>query len=255
MTRRSRDAFYVGYQPRAPGPLAWVLSAVTGGLLAGGATLAVVLAMVQRPPAPSVFEYGRSWPFEGVLVERPHPMLLVERPGAGGEAATSIYLLAGVGKRGVVAQVQGRGGSRMRFEGTLIYRGTRTMVEILDHPTFSPASGAPPVTESDLGQVELEGEIVDSKCHLGVMNPGHGATHRLCALRCLRGGLPPLLALGDEAGGDVIILADAAGEAPGERVLPYVGTPVRIAGRLRRIGDWWILEADPASIAHVTARP
>jgi len=36
------------------------------------------------------------------------------------------------------------------------------------------------------------GEIVDSKC-LGVMTPGQLTTHRACAIRCISGGIPPVL--------------------------------------------------------------
>jgi hypothetical protein len=38
--------------------------------------------------------------------------------------------------------------------------------------------------QSDRGPVELTGEIVDSKCFLGVMVPGSGKTHKECASLC-----------------------------------------------------------------------
>ena len=44
-----------------------------------------------------------------------------------------------------------------------------------------------------LGERTLVGEIVDSKCYLGVMNPGSLTPHRACAIRCISGGIPPVL--------------------------------------------------------------
>jgi hypothetical protein len=44
-----------------------------------------------------------------------------------------------------------------------------------------------------LGTQTLIGEIVDSKCYLGVMNPGALIPHRACAIRCISGGIPPVL--------------------------------------------------------------
>ena len=59
----------------------------------------------------------------------------------------------------------------------------------------APGSGNTRATErrTVAERVMLRGEIVDSKCYLGVMNPGEGTVHRDCAARCLSGGLPPML--------------------------------------------------------------
>jgi len=40
------------------------------------------------------------------------------------------------------------------------------------------------------GEFDLVGEIVDSKCYFGNMNPGNGKVHRDCAVRCMSGGIP-----------------------------------------------------------------
>jgi len=251
MTERTRDAFYVGYLPRAPRGLGQFLGVTTGLLLAAGVAVAVVLALSQRPPAPSVFEFGQSRTLRGVVLERPYPMLVVRRPGRGG-ATTSIYLLAGSGKRGAAPLVAGHGGQTMSFEAVLVYRGLHTMAEVASPADFGAVAprelipGPTPAVE-----VELTGEIVDSKCHLGAMNPGSGATHRACAVRCLRGGLPPILVLRSNGSDTEIILAGRDGRPIGRRVLGYVGVPVRIKGSLRQLGDWPILEADPWAIGRI----
>jgi len=64
-----------------------------------------------------------------------------------------------------------------------------------------------PITKSmDLAAVELTGEIVDSKCYLGVMNPGNGKVHRDCAVRCISGGIPPAFLVRDADGRSKILL-------------------------------------------------
>jgi len=243
---RRDDEFYVGYQPRAPRGLGRSAMRVTFGLLLLGLGAALLLASRQRPPAPAVFEYGELRAFLGVVRERPYPMLLLRRPGI--DLQTGVYLLAGQGKHGASA-VAGQDGRSVQLAGTLIYRGHRTMVEIGDQVEFLP--DPEPVSapdETDLGPVTLQGEIVDSKCHLGAMNPGDGPTHRLCALRCLRGGLPPLLAV---AGADPVILAGMDGGPLPADALQFVGIRVEVGGRLRLLGEWRVLRVDPASIRPV----
>jgi hypothetical protein len=56
------------------------------------------------------------------------------------------------------------------------------------------------VSTEDLGAFTLVGEIVDSKCYLGIMNPGETNPHRECAALCIRGGIPPLIIAHDADG-------------------------------------------------------
>ena len=98
--------------------------------------------------------------------------------------------------------------------------------------------GADPVT--------VKGEIVDSKCFLGVMVPGSGKTHKDCASLCLRGGVPPALFVQDRAGQSALmLLAGASGEAIGARALQVTGEAVEINGMLERKGGWLVLRTNP----------
>ena len=103
--------FYVGYLPQAPTTLARFVRKVTIvlGLLAVTAALALVAG--QMPFANSAFEYGKLRSFEGVIVTRPFPTLLVARPGeVGQQDKYSRYLLVAPGKHGaddLVAKVNG----------------------------------------------------------------------------------------------------------------------------------------------------
>ena len=108
--------------------------------------------------------------------------------------ATDRYLLVASGKHGITNQLPGR----VRLTGSLIERPGNQMIEV-----FSTSTDAGPVANTEeivLGSVSLTGEIVDTKCHFGVMNPGSGKVHRDCAVRCISGGIPPGLLVRDRDG-------------------------------------------------------
>jgi hypothetical protein len=87
-----------------------------------------------------------------------------------------------------------------------------------------------------LGPAELTGEIVDIKCHLGVMNPGSGKVHRDCAVRCLSGGIPPGFLVRDRDGRErTLLLASRSGQPLVPRILSRVAEPVRLRGTLESI--------------------
>jgi hypothetical protein len=92
----------------------------------------------------------------------------------------------------------------------------------------------------------LTGEIVDSKCYLGVMNPGHTKPHRECASLCIRGGIPPLFIAKDSDGRDVHLwLVSEKGEPVNQQVLDFVAEPIEITGQIKRSGDQLYLYANP----------
>src|SRR5260370_8819960 len=86
------------------------------------------------------------------------------------------------------------------------------------------APGAQPVS---LGQQTLVGEIVDSKCFLGVMNPGQLTPHRACAIRCISGGVPPVLLVRQKDGPAVyLFLVSPHGNTPTKTLLDLVPAPL-----------------------------
>ena len=95
----------------------------------------------------------------------------------------------------------------------------------------------------------LAGEIVDSKCYLGVMNPGNGKVHRDCAARCLSGGIPPAFVVKDASGVSKTLVLSNAG-----RLHEFVAEPVEISGRLLRSNGMFELRADPGSIRRLGQR-
>ena len=214
-------------------------------------TAALVLVVGQMPFASSAFEYGKLRSFEGVVVTRPFPTLLVGRPGeVGQQDKYSRYLLVAPGKHGADDVVATFDGKQVRLQGQLIYRKGGTMVEITPGSiTVVDTMPGEQETTRDLGAVTVTGEIVDSKCYLGVMNPGHGKVHRDCAARCLSGGIPPIFVAADAH--ETFLLVGSDGRALGRDALrEFVAEPITIRGELLQQGESQLLRIDARTLHH-----
>lgn len=242
------EPFYVGYLPEAPPELARWLARRVALLILSALALAVLVAATQRPFAASAFEYGVERELEGVLREHPYPTLLVERPGA--EGRSSGYLLVGRGKHGAAPQVRGLDGRRVRLRGSLVHREHMTALDLEPGSlVVVDARRAPAEQAQELGSRTLRGEIVDSKCYLGVMKPGNLKAHRDCAVRCISGGVPPVLLVRDAHGrASYFLIAGARGESVGALLLDHVAEPIEITGRVQRVGTQLVLLADLQSL-------
>src|SRR5260370_9426362 len=237
--------FYVGYLPKAPTALARFVRKIIIMLGVLAVTAALVLVVAQMPFANSAFELGKMRRFGGVVVTQPFPTLLVARPGeVGKQDKYSRYLLVAPGKHGADELVASFDGKQVRLQGQLIYREGGTMVEIT--PGSVTIVDAPPAdqeTTRDLGAVHLTGEIVDSKCYLGVMNPGQGKVHRDCAARCLSGGIPPILVSTD--GHEQFLLVGLDERTLGRDALrEFVAEPITIRGELLQHGENRLMRFD-----------
>lgn len=244
-----REEFYVGYLPHAPRGIGAIIRRAVIGLLLVAMVVAVALVWGQNRFAASFFEFGNVHEFEGELLEKPFPQLLVRR--SGGSQVTlpfATYALVGEGKHGAAADVLGFGGRHVKLRGTLIHRDETAMIEVVHGSLASLPSAseqALPAMET-LSVQTLAGEIVDSKCYLGVMNPGHTKPHRECASLCIRGGIPPLFVVKDAEGRDVPLwLLSETGNSVNQQVLDFVAEPIRITGQIKRSGDQLYLYANP----------
>jgi len=247
------DEFYIGWEAKtAPGIGKTTRKAVVV-LLTLALLAPVVLAVSQRMIGASVFEWGNLKGFSGILQTTPYPHLLVPRPGnADGVPSYSIYYLVAPWKFGLdrdaIAPLDGKS---VTLKGTLIYRGNQTMIETKSEwiqateNTSAPAALPPAMA---LGKQTLVGEIVDSKCFLGVMNPGQLTPHRACAIRCISGGVPPVLLVRQKDGQAIyLLLVSTEGKPVNKQVLHIVAEPVEITGEVERQGELLIMRADPTT--------
>lgn len=246
--------FYVGYQDKAPAHLAKRMRTVVVGLILAAVITALAVLVLEKPFEPGTFEFGVVKEFEGVVVASPVPTLFVPNLESDTEAGPfDLYLLVSPGKHSATPLIEPFAGRHVRLQGSLIYRNGSKMIEVRPGSVESAeditAAGTPQSASTHITRVTLTGEIVDSKCFLGVMKPGREKTHRSCAARCISGGIPPLLAT-TTAGGDVVwyILLDADGVSVNEQVLDYVAEPVAISGEIRRRGEQRFFLADLATL-------
>src|ERR1051326_7915991 len=246
--------FYVGYLPKAPVGIARFVRAII--LIVAGVAVCVALVLVkgQRPFSNSAFEYGKISTFEGTVEGSPYPSLLLDRPGKVGNAQEhSRYLLVAPGKHGADSVVAGLDAKRVRLSGQLIYRDGGIMIEVQPGSITHLRDGSPFATIKDLGNVTLSGEIVDSKCYLGVMNPGQGKVHRDCASRCLSGGIPPLFVDLDN-GEQYLLVGPDGNKLEYEALKPFVAEPITVHGELLAKENTKLLRIDVKSLRHTSGR-
>lgn len=247
------DEFYIGWEAKSPSGIQRSTRKIVVCLLVLALILPLALAVSQRLIGVSFFEWGTKKSFSGILQARPYPHLLIPRPTATGRPTNaSAYYLVSQGKFGLPADAVGPlDGKPVTLKGTLIYRDNQTMIETRPEWIEAAANGLPvnilPVSEL-LGRRTLVGEIVDSKCFLGVMNPGQLAPHRACAIRCISGGVPPMFIVKLKSGPPLhFLLVSPEGKPVNREVLDFVAEPVEITGDVERQGELLILRADPAT--------
>ena len=204
---------------------------------------------MQQSPGEGAWTIDQQESWEGVLIQRPYPMLRMTR---GGEVRT--ILLVSEGKVGAEKQAATLDGKAVRIRGTLVKRDGRHLVELVNEPDAvvaiedtNAAGGAAPVPPLSWRRVELRGEIIDPKCYLGVMKPGEGKTHKACAALCLRGGIPPMFVNLDEAGARCyFLIVSESGEAVTgddlDALIAHVGEAVRVQGQTATWGDMTLLK-------------
>jgi hypothetical protein len=217
----NESEFYVGYLAMPRG-VKRVMRRVVIALGAVAAGAAAVLIAGQHPFAASTFEFQQYREFRGTLLASPYPAIAILGQGLP-------WLLVGPGKHGA-GDFTALDSREVTLKGERILRGEDHMIELVSGSLVSTGAGSPAPAAADLGQVDLTGEIVDSKCYFGVMNPGNGKVHRDCAARCISGGVPPAFLVRDASGASMTVLL-----ANWNRdLLDHVAEPITLRGRLSR---------------------
>lgn len=236
------EEFYIGYDGGMPPGMRRVVRRAVGLAALVAVAVAGVLTVSQRQLAEATFEFGRTRVFEGWLTWAPAPSLLVRD-----DAGWTRFWLVAQGKFGASRALTHDGEGWVRLEGTRILREGWQMLEVLPG-SVAPVRGvgagpemAPETTEPFQGR----GEVVDSKCYLGVMNPGERVVHRDCAVRCLSGGIPAMFAFrGDDGTPHLALLLRADGRPVGSTWTRQAGSTIALSGRLHTSGDIEVLVVD-----------
>ena len=250
------QSFYIGWQPKMPDLYKKKVRHFLYAVLSLILLVSVLLVLFQKPFAKGVFELGTLTTLEGTLSMTPVPMLKIQDDAS--DQLKSI-LLIGFGKMGAEnafkkyissdLQLADLNGSKARLEGTLIYDEEKTLLELTNGEDAILDLGGRTnykIKEEPLGFQTLRGEIYDPKCAFGVMKPGYGKIHRSCAVRCISGGIPPVLKIENDNGQkNYVLLVDTMGSPINKAILPYVADQIQICGQLERQDDWLVLYTNP----------
>lgn len=254
---KDNKEFYIGYMPNAPKSFSSRNKLVVVFILLLIPLITFLLVSNQKGFTNSQFEFGNLVELEGVLYKEPIPILKVKTgQDANGEDLYQSIMLINFLKFGAdqllddyeekIAKPLSQ--TRVKVKGTLIYYDGVTLLELTDQENalidYGPITGPAPVQVNDqLGSIELSGEIVDPKCFFGVMKPGNGKPHKSCAIRCIAGGIPPILMVKNENGdANYVILKGAQGQEINRQIIPFVADPINVKGNLKKVDDWLVLE-------------
>ncbi len=248
--------FYVGYidsvAPKTKKTIKGFVLAAFAILLA----IAAIFAFTQNTAKNSYFEFGVDTKITGIYHELPYPMLQVKTE----ENEYRNIVLLGFGKfsanpylKKIRNTTKPLSGSTLSIEGNLIYYNGKTLIQITDEEKVvlvTPSDAAKiPQPIAMVQDMELQGEIIDPKCYFGVMKPGKGKIHRSCAVLCISGGIPPVLATTDENNiSKYYLITDTNGAPIHQDILPFVGKPSVIQGDVYQLQDWYQLRIDVSDI-------
>ncbi len=218
---------------------------------------ALLFSFSQKPFKNSTFELTSTSKITGAYHESPYPMLRVE---VASHTFKNIVLL-GFGKSSanpylekLQNEVKHLNGRTLTIEGNLIYYNGKTLIQITDDEkvTLANTNKSDVPEKLSISKITLQGEVIDPKCYFGVMKPGKGKIHRSCAVRCISGGIPPVLATTDDNNmAQYFLITDLEGNPINHDILPYIGKPAQITGKVEKMEDWFIMKIDVSYIVQL----
>ncbi|MEO6452836.1 MAG: hypothetical protein ABIN97_02125 [Ginsengibacter sp.] len=253
----NNNDFYIGWMPKSPGNFAKHTKKVVLILFSLAITIGVLLALSQKKFDTGNFEFGTLTEIKGIYSNTPVPNLkIISGKDIWGNYSYITAILVGYGKSGsdgIIKTLEEENGTSLdkkeiTLKGTLLYNDGKLVVQIdandkpLLHVSAVTASADLLPHAKDLGIQSINGEIIDPKCYFGVMKPGLGKPHRDCAIRCILGGIPPLLHVQNENGSsNYYIIVGTNGEKMNSAVQNFVAEPVKLKGKLVQYDDWIVM--------------
>lgn len=264
------EEFYIGYLPKAPVEYKKFTRLVIFALLVVMYFTVSLVVPNQRNFSSGIFDQKNLKELEGVLMLKPFPAIKTfYGKDLYGNPAVKTIPLVNYGKFGadpIIEDIAAKhkedlGSLWVKLKGKLIYHRGVTLLELSEKEKsvldVVPASKkqlveiSAPVTDN-MGSITLRGQIIDPKCYFGIMKPGEGKPHSDCAIRCIAGGIQPMLMIRNEKGQETFfVLRDENGNPINNKILSFVGIPVEVTGKLTRVDDWLVLYANPVNGIHL----
>jgi len=249
----SQDDFFIGWADTPAQDRRFFLKAGLA-LIGGTAVTAGALAIHQRGGGSGSWNMGDIREWTGYVTADPYPML--RTTDIDGTPRTA--LLGCQGKCGVSARINNLNDQPVVVKGSLIERGQHAMIAVIDGPGWIEAAAVETLRPEwvfleleTLGEVSLKGEILDTKCWFGAMQPSNGKVHKSCASLCIRSGLPPAFYVKNLKDQKALMIMTDSGGAHNHDILPYVADPVAMTATLQRRGDLLFLDAPVSAIARL----
>jgi hypothetical protein len=248
----SKDDFFIGWAETPKVDRRFFFGAGLG-LLAGTAAVAGGVAALQRPMGKGDWNMGEIREWRGIATAEPYAML--RTTDLDGTPRTA--LLGCQGKCGVSAKIGALAGKPVIVQGSLIQRGTHSMIAVVDgldwirEDVGGDIDGLAFPKPEPVMEVSLNGEILDTKCWFGAMRPSSGKVHKACASLCIRGGLPPAFYVKDPKDQSALMIMTSGGFGHNKDLLAYVADPVSITGQVQRFGDLFLLDAPVSAISRL----
>jgi hypothetical protein len=252
--------FYIGWQLKVPRSFAIHVKIVLLILFPVTLVVGYLLVTHQKKFSAANFEYGKLTELKGIYYNSPIPLLKVFDKNN-----LSITVpLVGYGKHGAetaIRELEEANGASLKgkevtLKGTLLYGDGKILLQVdkNDNPVLNIGRASTALNQQkDLGIQTIRGEIVDPKCYFGVMKPGEGKVHRDCAIRCILGGIPPVLHVQNKEGeSNYYLIVGPDGEKMNEAVQDVVAEPVSIEAKVVQQDDWIILYTGKEKIKRIS---
>jgi hypothetical protein len=260
--------FYIGWMPKAQVSFVKYVRRVLLILFPLALIVGLVLASFQKKFSTANFEFRKTKEIKGIYFNSPVPILkVINGKDIWGNVSYLTIPLVGYGKHGAETAIMELEKEKnisfnykeLTIKGTLLYGDGKTLFQISKEENPVVAIGAIADAsllphQKELGTQTIKGEIIDPKCYFGVMKPGEGKVHRDCAIRCILGGIPPVLKVMNEKGEkNYYLVVGPNGEKMNEVVQDYVAGPVEIEARAVQQDDWLILYVKDKNIKRISA--
>ena len=211
----------------------------------------------QRKIANAEYRYNEVAEYTGFMSNTPFPHILITKgKDIFGNPVNEVLPLVNAWKFGadfLIDEWSKKNNSGLTtLNGTIIIRDSVKAMEL----TSKENSFQQPKTQlsyfktsvQKIGMVTIKGEIIDPKCYLGAMNPGEGKPHRSCAIRCISGGIMPMITYTENNQKKYAVLLGEYGEKINNKVLDFVAEPIEINGVLYKYENWNYIYINPKFI-------
>jgi len=254
-----KDEFYIGWMPKASVSFVKNSRKVVLVIIIAAIIIALLAAMEQKKFSTANFEFGKLTEVKGIYFNKPVACIkVINGKDIFGNLSYVTIPLVGFGKHGaegVIEDIEKEKNISLNqraisLNGTLLYNDGKLLMQIdsNDKPVTAIGNCAAEsllAAADNLGEQTIKGEIVDPKCYFGVMKPGQGKPHKDCAIRCISGGISPVLRVSNEKNEtNYYLIVGANGEKMNEAVKDFVAQPVSIHAKAVKYVDWIVLYVD-----------